>query len=115
MMYFMTLRSCYIASSLLYLQKVNVWAYTFDIIRHLLTQFLGSDLGEPGLTYLVVSDDMDPAHLPGMPFRIHVVKQQWFGESIQIDACADEQLYQAKVRGGRGREGEESLRIQWRH
>ena len=55
---------------------------------------------------MVVSDDVDPAHLPGMPFRIHVVKQQWFGDSIQIDACADEQLYQAKVRGGRGREGE---------
>ncbi len=64
------------------------------------------DLGEPGLTHLVVSDNVDPAHLPGMPFRIHVVKQQWFWESIQIEACADEQLYQAKVRGERGRSRE---------
>ena len=30
--------------------------------------------------------------------RVLVVKQQWFWESIQIEACADEALYQAKVR-----------------
>ena len=55
-------------------------------------------MGEAGLTHLVVSDDVDPAHIPTTPFRIHIVKQQWFWESIQIEASADEQLYQVKVR-----------------
>lgn len=58
---------------------------------------LTGDMGESGLTHLVVSDDVDPAHIPSTPFRIHMVKQQWFWESIQIEASADEQLYQVKV------------------
>ena len=58
------------------------------------------DLGESGVTHLVVSDDIDPTHIPTTPFRIHMVKQQWFWESIQIEASADEQLYQIQVSTG---------------
>ena len=58
---------------------------------------MNGELGEPGVSHLVVSDDVDPAHIPTAPSKVHVVKQQWFWESIQIEACADEQLYLAKV------------------
>ena len=56
-----------------------------------------AELGEAGVTHLVVSDDVDPAHIPSTFSRIHVVKQLWFWESIQIEASGDEQLYQVKV------------------
>ncbi|XP_065888931.1 protein ECT2-like isoform X2 [Dysidea avara] len=46
-----------------------------------------------GLTHLVVSDDVPPDSTPIAPSRVMVVKQQWFWESIQIDACTDEALY----------------------
>lgn len=50
------------------------------------------------MTHLVVSDnEVDPADIPPTSSRVQVVKQKWFWESIQIDACVDEQLYQAKV------------------
>ena len=58
---------------------------------------MSGDIGDTGLTHMVVSDNVDPAHLPSTPARVHVVKQQWFWESIQIEASADEQLYQVKV------------------
>ena len=57
-----------------------------------------ADWGQSGVTHLVVCDnEVDPSHIPHTSSRVQVVKQQWFWESIQIDACADEQLYQAKV------------------
>ena len=49
------------------------------------------------MTHLVVADRVEPQHIPPTPSRVLVVKQQWFWESIQIGACADEALYQAKV------------------
>ena len=55
-------------------------------------------MGESGVTHMVVSDVIDPSQTPPTPSRIHVVKQQWFWDSIQIEACADELLYQVKVR-----------------
>ena len=59
---------------------------------------VSGEYGQSGVTHLVVSDnEVDPAHIPHTSSRVQVVKQQWFWESIQIDACADEQLYQAKV------------------
>lgn len=48
------------------------------------------------MTHLVVSDDVNPADIPVTRAR-DVVKQQWFWESIQIEAKADEKLYLAKV------------------
>ena len=54
-------------------------------------------LSDPEVTHLVVSDEVDPAIIPSTPSKVKVVKQQWFWESIQIEACADEQLYLAKV------------------
>ena len=57
-----------------------------------------ADWGQSGVTHLVIADnEVDPSHIPHTSSRVQVVKQQWFWESIQIDACADEQLYQAKV------------------
>ena len=55
------------------------------------------ELGEEGLTHLVVADEVELHTIPPTPSRVLVVKQQWFWESIQIEACADEALYQAKV------------------
>ena len=55
------------------------------------------DWGQTGVTHLVVSDQVDAADIPQASSHIQVVKQQWFWESIQIDACADEHLYQARV------------------
>ena len=51
------------------------------------------------MTHLVVSDDVDPSQIPVSRAR-NVVKQQWFWESIQIEAKADEKLYLTKVRLG---------------
>ena len=58
---------------------------------------MNGELGDSGLTHLVVADTVDPADVPVTSSRVLVVKQQWFWESIQIEACADEALYQAKV------------------
>lgn len=54
-------------------------------------------LDDSNVTHLVVADEVDPQLIPPTTSRVLVVKQQWFWESIQIDACADETLYQAKV------------------
>ena len=54
------------------------------------------DLSQGRVSHCVVSDAVDPSTYPVLT-RVHLVKQQWFWESIQIEACADEQLYQAKV------------------
>jgi len=54
-------------------------------------------LDDSDVTHLVVADEVDPQLIPPTTSRVLVVKQQWFWESIQIDACADETLYQAKV------------------
>ena len=56
-----------------------------------------AELGGAGVTHLVVADTVEPADIPLTSSRVMVVKQQWFWESIQIEACADESLYQAKV------------------
>ena len=59
---------------------------------------INAEWGQSGVTHLVISDnEVDPTHIPHTSTRVQVVKQQWFWESIKIDACADEQLYQAKV------------------
>ena len=50
-----------------------------------------------GVTHCVVEDSENLASYPTLSSRIHLVKSQWFWESIQIEACADEQLYLAKV------------------
>ncbi|CAI8002154.1 Protein ECT2 [Geodia barretti] len=57
---------------------------------------MNGELGDAGLTHLVVADTVDPSEIPVTSSRVLVVKQQWFWESIQIEACADEALYQAK-------------------
>ena len=59
-----------------------------------------AECGQSGVTHLVVSDEVDSANIPQASSHVQVVKQQWFWESIQIDACADEHLYQARVSGG---------------
>ena len=60
-----------------------------------------SQLGASGdmkpVTHLVVCNEVDVSTLPHTSSRIYVVKQQWFWESIQIDVCADENFYRAKV------------------
>ena len=66
---------------------------------------VNAELGDSGLTHLVVADTVEPSELPVTSSRLLVVKQQWFWESIQIEACADETLYQAKV---------SSLALLWR-
>ena len=53
--------------------------------------------GDRPTSHLVVCDEVEPSAIPHTSSRVYVVKQQWFWESIQIDACADERLYQAKV------------------
>ena len=58
---------------------------------------MNGELGDAGLTHLVVADTVDPSEIPVTSSRVLVVKQQWFWESIQIEACADEALYQAKA------------------
>ena len=58
---------------------------------------LNVTLDDSKITHLVVANEVEPQHIPPTPSRILVVKQQWFWESIQIEACADEALYQAKV------------------
>ena len=57
------------------------------------------DWGQSGVTctHLVVSDQVESADIPQTSSYVQVVKQQWFWESIQIDASADEHLYQARV------------------
>ena len=67
---------------------------------HGLSEYTGAtsvDWGQSGVTHLVVSDQVDSANIPQASSQVQVVKQQWFWESIQIDACADEHLYQARV------------------
>jgi len=54
-------------------------------------------LEENGVTHCVVADGEDLTSYPSLSSRVHLVKPQWFWESIQIEACADEQLYLAKV------------------
>ena len=58
-----------------------------------------ASLGDSGVTHLVVANSVDAQDVPPASSRFQVVKQQWFWESIQIEACADEALYQAKVGG----------------
>ena len=70
------------------------------IYVHGLSEHVGAtsvDWGHSGVTHLVVSDQVDSADIPQASSHVQVVKQQWFWESIQIDACADEHLYQARV------------------
>ena len=61
---------------------------------------VNASLGDSGVTHLVVANSVEARDVPPASSRVQVVKQQWFWESIQIEACADEALYQAKV-GGR--------------
>ncbi|XP_065644226.1 protein ECT2 isoform X2 [Hydra vulgaris] len=50
-------------------------------------------LKEESCTHLVV-DEMCPHQLPLEEFKpLHVVKQEWFWASIQLDACAEESMY----------------------
>ena len=56
-----------------------------------------ASLGDSGVTHLVVADSVEAQDVPPASSRVQVIKQQWFWESIQIEACADEALYQAKV------------------
>ncbi len=58
---------------------------------------LGVSCSDKPTTHLVVCDGVEVSSIPHTSSRVHVVKQQWFWESIQIDACADERLYHAKV------------------
>lgn len=53
-------------------------------------------LGSSGVTHLVVANELDSEDIPVVSSRVSVVKVQWFWESIQIEACADEALYLAK-------------------
>jgi hypothetical protein len=56
-------------------------------------------IDDDDLTHVVLANGVDPSQLPSsIPSRTHIVKQQWFWESIQIEACADEALYYAKER-----------------
>lgn len=55
-----------------------------------------ASLGDSGVTHLVVADSVEAQDVPPASSRVQVIKQQWFWESIQIEACADEALYQAK-------------------
>lgn len=67
---------------------------------HIHTGAIVTELGSSGskpTTHLVVCDEVETAAIPHTSSRVYVVKQQWFWESIQIDACADERLYQARV------------------
>ncbi len=50
------------------------------------------------MSHVVVADEVSPEAVPATHPRVLVVKQQWFWESIQIEASADEGLYPAKVR-----------------
>ena len=68
-------------------------------MTHTHTGAVSVTLDDSSVTHLVVADRVEPQHIPPTPSRVLVVKQQWFWESIQIDACADEALYQAKVGG----------------
>ena len=74
---------------------------------HTLTGAVNAEFGSSSITHLVVSNEVEAGEIPYAPSRVSLVKQQWFWESIQIEACADEQLYQAKVRlrGGGGEFG----------
>lgn len=69
-------------------------------VHYCLCDYVGAtsaDWGQSGVTHLVVSDQVESASVPHASSHVQVVKQQWFWESIQIDACADEHLYQARV------------------
>lgn len=48
-------------------------------------------VGSESITHLVVEDINSPT-LPEVQ-AVHVVKQEWFWTSIQLDACAEESLY----------------------
>ena len=67
------------------------------ILLNLYVGATSAEWGQSGVTHLVVSDEVDSANIPQASSHVQVVKQQWFWESIQIDACADEYLYQARV------------------
>ena len=68
-----------------------------NLFKHVHVGATNAEWGQSGVTHLVVSDEVDSTNIPQASSRVQVVKQQWFWESIQIDACADEYLYQARV------------------
>ena len=76
---------------------IHVYTCTYSYKTHTCTGAVSVTLDDSDVTHLVVADEVDPQLIPPTTSRVLVVKQQWFWESIQIDACADETLYQAKV------------------
>lgn len=68
-----------------------------NLFKHVHVGATNAEWGQSGVTHLVVSDEVDSTNIPQASSHVQVVKQQWFWESIQIDACADEYLYQARV------------------
>ncbi len=64
---------------------------------HTHTGAVNGQVGEDDVTHLVVADGVGPETVPVTHPRVLVVKQQWFWESIQIEASADEGLYSIKV------------------
>ncbi len=68
-----------------------------NIYAHTHTGAVNGQVGEDDVTHLVVADGVGPETVPVTHPRVLVVKQQWFWESIQIEASADEGLYSIKV------------------
>eukprot|EP00794_Sanderia_malayensis_P011021 gene11021-12185_t len=53
-------------------------------------------VGDPACSHLVVEHSVVELPTEGNFKGVQVVKQEWFWASIQIDACADESLYQLR-------------------
>ena len=98
------LNSMYMYQGLVFFSYIALIAFTSPSHHHTLTGAVNAEFGSSSITHLVVSNEVEAGEIPYAPSRVSLVKQQWFWESIQIEACADEQLYQAKVRlrGGEG-------------
>ena len=80
-----------------HIHVLYIHVHTHTTHTHTCTGAVSVTLDDSDVTHLVVADEVDPQLIPPTTSRVLVVKQQWFWESIQIDACADETLYQAKV------------------